>query len=77
MGRMHSSVIYTNPVRTSQETHYVSATKPELLMLFRKMIAVYFDMRHINTLCVGECISSNIKRGGGYSYHYALKGNKI
>jgi hypothetical protein len=27
---------YVNPVRTSQETHYVSATKPNRIMLFRK-----------------------------------------
>jgi hypothetical protein len=31
----------TVPVRTSQETHYVSATKPNPLMLFRETVAVY------------------------------------
>jgi hypothetical protein len=29
--------------RTSQETHYVSATKPNRLMLFRKTISVYCE----------------------------------
>jgi hypothetical protein len=51
---MQSSVIlYTNPVRTSQETHYVSATKPNRLKLFRETVAVYCEnhMEHINTLC--------------------------
>jgi hypothetical protein len=30
-------------VRTPQETHYVSATKPNRLMIFRKIIAVYCE----------------------------------
>jgi hypothetical protein len=34
---------YTNSVRTSQETHYVSATEPNRLMLFRETVAVYFE----------------------------------
>jgi predicted Zn-dependent protease with MMP-like domain len=40
-------------VRTSQETHYVSATKPNRLMLFREIIAVYceYHTEHTNTLC--------------------------
>jgi hypothetical protein len=32
---------HTDAVRTSQETHYVSATEPNRLMLFRETIAVY------------------------------------
>jgi hypothetical protein len=46
-------MMYTNCVRTSQETHYVSATKTNRLMLFREIIAVYCENRteHINTLC--------------------------
>jgi hypothetical protein len=45
--------IYINSVRTSQETHYISATKPNRLMLFRKTVAVYCEnhMEHTNTLC--------------------------
>jgi hypothetical protein len=44
---------YKNSVRTSQETHHVSATKPNRLMLFREIIAVYCEnhTEHINTLC--------------------------
>jgi hypothetical protein len=34
-------VTYTNPVRTSQETHYVSATGPNRLLLFVETVAVY------------------------------------
>jgi hypothetical protein len=42
-----------NAVRTSQETHYVSATEPNLLMLFRETVAVYCEnhMEHTDTLC--------------------------
>jgi hypothetical protein len=47
VGRMQSSV------RTSQGTHYASATKPNRLMLFREIIAVYCEnhTEHRNTLC--------------------------
>jgi hypothetical protein len=53
---MQSSVIYKNPVRTSQETHYLSATKPNRIMLFRETVAVYCEnhTEHTNTLCVGQ-----------------------
>jgi hypothetical protein len=41
-----------NSVRTSRETHCISATKPNRLMLFRETI-VYCEnrMKHTNTLC--------------------------
>jgi thioredoxin-related protein len=34
---------HTDTVRTSQETHYVSATEPNWLMLFRETAAVYCE----------------------------------
>jgi hypothetical protein len=39
-------------VRTSQETHYVSATEPNRLMLFGETVAVYCENRveHTDTL---------------------------
>jgi hypothetical protein len=42
-----------NPVRTSQETHYVSITRPNRLMLFRETVAVYCEnhTEHTDTLC--------------------------
>jgi predicted Zn-dependent protease with MMP-like domain len=42
-----------NAVRTSQETHYVSATEPNRLILFRETVAVYCEnhMEHTDTLC--------------------------
>jgi hypothetical protein len=44
--------IYKNSVRTSQETHYNTATKPNRLMLYRERVAVYCKnhMKHTNTL---------------------------
>jgi hypothetical protein len=44
--------VYINSVRTSQETHYISTTKPNRLMLCRETIAVYCEnhLEHI-TLC--------------------------
>jgi hypothetical protein len=44
--------MYKNPVRTSQEKHHVTTTKPNLLMLFRETIGVYCEnhMEHTNTL---------------------------
>jgi hypothetical protein len=39
---------------SSQETHYVSATKPNQLMLFGETITVYceYHTEHTNTHCV-------------------------
>jgi hypothetical protein len=47
------NAICIKPVRTSQETHYISATKPNRLMLFRETVAVYCKNRteHTDTLC--------------------------
>jgi hypothetical protein len=38
-----TQLIYKDSVRTSQETHYVFATKPNRLMLFRETFAVYCE----------------------------------
>jgi hypothetical protein len=45
-------IIFMNSVLTSQETHYVSATKTNRLMPFRETAAVYCesDMKNINTV---------------------------
>jgi thioredoxin-related protein len=39
----------TDTVRTSQETHYVSATEHNRLMLFRETVAVYCENHTKNT----------------------------
>jgi hypothetical protein len=41
--QIHLKIVYKNSVRTSQETHYVSATKPNQLMLFGETVAVYCE----------------------------------
>jgi hypothetical protein len=45
--------MYKDSVRTSQETYYVSATKPNQLMFFRETVAVYCEnhTEHTDTLC--------------------------
>jgi hypothetical protein len=46
-------MIHKDSVRTLQETHYVSARKPNRLMLFGETVAVYCENRteHTDTLC--------------------------
>jgi hypothetical protein len=65
-----------NLVRTSQETHYVSATTPSRLMLFGETVAVYCEnhTEHTNTLCGQNAEFWYVKAGGTYSDHWALKG---
>jgi hypothetical protein len=41
--QIHSQIIRKQPDRTSQETYYVSATKPNRLMLFGEKVSVYCD----------------------------------
>jgi hypothetical protein len=43
ISRAEPVVIFINSVRTSQETRYVTATKPNRLMLFRETVAVYCE----------------------------------
>jgi hypothetical protein len=62
MRTVRSTEFYVNSVRTSQETHYVSARKPNRLMLFREAVAVYCEnhTEHIYTICVGRMLNFNI-----------------
>jgi hypothetical protein len=50
--------------RTTQETHYVSATKPNWLMLFGETVAVCCEnhTEHTNTLCGQETQSAPHKK---------------
>jgi hypothetical protein len=69
-------IIYKNWVRTSQETHYVSATKTNRLMVFRETVAFYCEnhTEHTNTLYGHNAEFLCVKAGGAYSNHWALKG---
>jgi hypothetical protein len=68
--------LYKNSVRTSQETYYVSDTKPSRLMLFRKIFAVYCEshMEHRNAICGQNADFTHVKADGIYRNHWALKG---
>jgi hypothetical protein len=50
-------------VRTSQETHYVSATETNRLMLFGETVAVCCEnhMEHTNTLCGQNAVTLYIR----------------
>jgi hypothetical protein len=50
-GQNARDFVYKNSVRTSQETHYVSATETNRLMLFGEIIAVYCLWESYGTLC--------------------------
>jgi hypothetical protein len=65
-GPNFSEIIYKDSVRTSQETHYVTTTKPNRLMLFGETVAVYFEnhTEHINTLCGQNGEFWYVKTGG-------------
>jgi hypothetical protein len=66
-GRMQSSAIYTNPVRTSQETHHVSATEPNLLALFGETVAIYCENHtEDRTLCGMNAEFCNIYNSSSY-----------
>jgi len=45
-------------------------------MLYREIIAVcsQIDTKHVNTLCEQNVEFVNVKPGGTYSDHWALKG---
>jgi hypothetical protein len=67
--------VYNNPVRTSQETHYVTATEPNRLVRFRETVAVYCEnhTEHTDTLCGQNAEFCYVKAGGTYSDHWVLK----
>jgi actin-related protein len=63
--------IYKNSVRTSQETHHLSATETNRLMLFRETVAVYCEnhTEHTDTLCGQNAEFWYVKAGGTYTNH--------
>jgi hypothetical protein len=69
------TILCKNPVCTSQETRYVSATKTNQLMLFRETIAVYCEnhTKHTNTLCRQNAEFWYVKSSGTYRNCWALK----
>jgi hypothetical protein len=81
---------HTDTVRTSQETHHVSATKPNRLMLFRETVAFYSEnhTEHTDTVRTSQetyitykCnvwaqrrLFRYVKGAGTCSNHRALQG---
>jgi hypothetical protein len=69
-------MIYKDSVSTSQETHYVTTTKPNRLMLFGETVAVYCEnhTEHTDTLRGQNAEFWYVKAGGTYSDHWSIKG---
>jgi hypothetical protein len=61
----NTQIIHKDLDRTSQETHYLSATKTNRLMLFAEIIGVYYEnhTEHINTLCEQNAKFYNVIAG--------------
>jgi hypothetical protein len=67
-------LLYKNSVRTSHETHYVSAKKTSRLKLFRKKICLVWTMWKTQIPSVKRMQFWRTKVGGAYSNHWSLKG---
>jgi hypothetical protein len=70
------NAVYINSVRTSKETHRVSATELNRLMLFRETTAVCCEnhTKRTDTFCGQNTEFWHVKTGGAYSNHSALNG---
>jgi hypothetical protein len=66
----HTKNIYS--VRTSQETHYVSATEPNRLVLFRETVSAYCEnqMEHTKNIY-------SVRTSQGTHYVSATKPNQL
>jgi hypothetical protein len=66
--------IFKNSVLTAKETSRFTITKINRLTLFKEIFAVYCEnhTKHTNTLCKNMQLV-NVKTGGTYNYHWALK----
>jgi hypothetical protein len=58
------------------ENTFISTTKRNQLILLGEIIAVYCEncTKHTNSLCLWNAELHNVKSGGTYSHHCALKG---
>jgi hypothetical protein len=67
---------FKNSVRTAKKTQHFTITKINWLTLFKEIIAVYSEnhIKPMNALSGKNVELLNIKEGGTYSYHWALKG---
>jgi hypothetical protein len=59
-------LVYMNPVRSSQETHCVSATEPNRLMLFEETVAICCEnhTQHTDKACGQNAVFQYVKAGG-------------
>jgi hypothetical protein len=76
MADCRTAKIHENSVPTSQRTLCTSVTKTKLLILFRKIIAVFFpeNHKHLNKLCGENAEFCDVKADGAYIHHWVLNG---
>jgi hypothetical protein len=67
---------FKHSVRTAKKTQHFTITKINWLMLFKEIIAVYWEnhTKPINALCGHNAELLIVKAGGTYSYHWAVNG---
>jgi hypothetical protein len=65
---------YKIPVRTSQETHSVSTTEPNRLMLFGETVAVYCENR---TEHIIRCVGTSVRTSQETHYASATEPNRL
>ena len=71
------AICVLRPIKSvPRSKHYVSVIKTSQLVLYREIIAVCSEVhtKLINTLCGQNVEFVNVKPGGSYSDHWALKG---
>jgi hypothetical protein len=70
--------IYSNSVRISQETHYVSGTKPNRLMLLGKQsLFIVRTIRNTQIHCVDRIYSNSVRTSQETRYVSATKPNRL
>jgi hypothetical protein len=69
------TILYKDSVRTSQETHHFTATKPNRLMLLGETFVTYCEnhTEHTNALCGQNVAFWYVKGSGTYCNRWDLK----
>jgi hypothetical protein len=66
-------MIYKNSIRTSQETPHLQTKTSQLMLFGKQSLYIVRIIRNKHKLCGENVGSLNVKAGGIYSNHYALK----
>jgi hypothetical protein len=75
--QIHFQIIHKNSVRISQETHYVSATKPHRLRLFGETVAVYCENHTERSNTLTNNNKNSVRTSQETHYVSATKPNRL